>query len=109
MFQVSAVDVNQDGDPVVFHRGPVVWNGKSFDAKNKLVARKEKPIQVLTLSFDICIEPNYRPFIGRHDHDVGCKQRKSHLQLWEGPLLHAAWPRKNLQITFPASLNIITI
>merc|ERR1712233_171802 len=25
--QVSAVDVNQDGDPVVFHRGPVVWNG----------------------------------------------------------------------------------
>merc|ERR1712110_484599 len=32
--QVSAVDVNQDGDPVVFHRGPVVWNGKSFDSKN---------------------------------------------------------------------------
>jgi len=47
--QVSAVDVNQDGDPVVFHRGPVVWNGKSFDAKNKLVARKEKPIQVDTI------------------------------------------------------------
>jgi peptidylamidoglycolate lyase len=47
--QVSAVDVNQDGDPVVFHRGPVVWNGKSFDSKNKLVAWKEKPIQVDTI------------------------------------------------------------
>jgi len=47
--QVSAVDVNQDGDPVVFHRGPVVWNGKSFDSKNKLVAMKEKPIQVDTI------------------------------------------------------------
>ena len=44
--QVSAVDVNQNDDPVVFHRGPVVWNGKSFDSKNRLVARKEKPIQV---------------------------------------------------------------
>merc|ERR1712037_476057 len=47
--QVSAVDVNQDGDPVVFHRGPVVWNGKSFDSKNKLIAWKEKPIQVDTI------------------------------------------------------------
>ena len=44
--QVSAVDVNRNDDPVVFHRGPVVWNGKSFDSKNKLVARTEKPIQV---------------------------------------------------------------
>ena len=44
--QVSAVDVDQNDDPVVFHRGPVVWNGKSFDSKNRLVARKEKPIQV---------------------------------------------------------------
>ena len=59
MFQVSAVDVNQDGDPVVFHRGPVVWNGKSFDSKNKLVAWKEKPIQVPALSSHICIESNH--------------------------------------------------
>merc|ERR1712241_1583882 len=47
--QVSAVDVDQNDDPVVFHRGPVVWNGKSFDSKNQLVARKEKPIQVDTI------------------------------------------------------------
>merc|ERR1711936_1476026 len=47
--QVSAVDVNQNDDPVVFHRGPVVWNGKSFDSKNRLFARKEKPIQVDTI------------------------------------------------------------
>merc|ERR1712083_469067 len=47
--QVSAVDVNRNDDPVVFHRGPVVWNGKSFDSKNKLVARTEKPIQVDTI------------------------------------------------------------
>merc|ERR1711934_346973 len=46
--QVSAVDVNRNDDPVVFHRGPVVWNGKSFDSKNKLVAT-EKPIQVDTI------------------------------------------------------------
>merc|ERR1712141_487853 len=47
--QVSAVDVNRNDDPVVFHRGPVVWSGKSFDSKNKLVARTEKPIQVDTI------------------------------------------------------------
>merc|ERR1711971_1134020 len=47
--QVSAVDVNQDGDPVVFHRGPVEWNAKSFDKNHLLVARKEKPIQVDTI------------------------------------------------------------
>merc|ERR1711962_1180894 len=47
--QVSAVDVNQNDDPVVFHRGSVVWNGKSFDSKNRLFARKEKPIQVDTI------------------------------------------------------------
>merc|ERR1712241_1070397 len=47
--QVSAVDVDQNDDPGVFHRGPVVWNGKSFDSKNRLVARKEKPIQVDTI------------------------------------------------------------
>merc|ERR1712083_268146 len=47
--QVSAVDVNRNDDPVVFHRGPVVWNGKSFDSKNKLVAWTEKPIQVDTI------------------------------------------------------------
>merc|ERR1711910_187050 len=47
--QVSAVDVNQNDDPVVFPRGPVVWNGKSFDSKNRLFARKEKPIQVDTI------------------------------------------------------------
>ena len=44
--QVSAVDVNLSDDPVIFHRGPVEWNAKSFDKNHLLVARKEKPIQV---------------------------------------------------------------
>jgi len=47
--QVSAVDVNLSDDPVIFHRGPVEWNAKSFDGNHLLVARKDKPIQVDTI------------------------------------------------------------
>lgn len=51
--QVSAVDVNLDDDPVIFQRGPVVWNAKSFDMKN--VLREKKVIAedtILTLDAD---------------------------------------------------------
>ena len=34
--QVSAVDVNLDNDPVIFHRGPVIWDGASFGLNNVL-------------------------------------------------------------------------
>ena len=34
--QVSAVDVNQDNDPVIFQRGPVVWDASSFGLNNVL-------------------------------------------------------------------------
>jgi len=51
--QVSAVDVNLDDDPVIFQRGPVVWNAKSFNKKNVLI--KKKAIEedtILTLDAD---------------------------------------------------------
>jgi len=35
--QVSAVSTNPDDQPVIFHRGPVVWNQFSFGADKKLV------------------------------------------------------------------------
>ena len=37
--QVSAVDVNADDDPVVFQRGPVVWDAESFGFDNVLKKR----------------------------------------------------------------------
>ena len=38
--QVSAVDVNLDDDPVIFQRGPVTWDAKSFDRENVLQEKK---------------------------------------------------------------------
>jgi len=38
--QVSAVDVNLDDDPVIFQRGPVVWDDKSFNYNNVLIEKK---------------------------------------------------------------------
>jgi len=38
--QVSAVDVNQDNDPVIFQRGPVVWDASSFGLNNVLNIKK---------------------------------------------------------------------
>jgi len=49
MGQVSAVDVSLSDDPVVFHRGPVTWDGKSFDSQNRLNARDGPAIPVDTI------------------------------------------------------------
>ena len=38
--QVSAVDVNQDNDPVIFHRGSATWGPTSFGPDNTLAVRK---------------------------------------------------------------------
>ena len=51
--QVSAVDVNLDDNPVIFHRGPVTWDGSSFGLDN--VLRNKKVIAedtILTLDAD---------------------------------------------------------
>ena len=32
--------MDNNNDPVIFHRGPVVWDGGSFDAHNRLKKRK---------------------------------------------------------------------
>ena len=32
--------MDNNNDPVIFHRGPVVWDGSSFDAHNRLKKRK---------------------------------------------------------------------
>ena len=37
--QVSAVDVDVNDDPVIFQRGPVVWDAKSFNSENVLNKR----------------------------------------------------------------------
>ena len=37
--QVSAVDVDLNDDPVIFHRGPLVWDAQTFDSKNVLKKR----------------------------------------------------------------------
>jgi len=47
--QVSAVDVDLNDNPVVFHRGPVAWDGSSFDRENRLVARMGPAIKVDTI------------------------------------------------------------
>jgi peptidylamidoglycolate lyase len=51
--QVSAVDVNLNDDPVIFHRGPVVWDASYFGFDN--VLREKKVIAedtILTLDVD---------------------------------------------------------
>jgi len=51
--QVSAVDVDENNDPVIFHRGPVTWGGKSFDNHDRL--KKKTLIEedtILTLDQD---------------------------------------------------------
>lgn len=51
--QVSAVDVDNNNDPVIFHRGPITWNGKSFNLNNKLVNENViKEDTILTLDQD---------------------------------------------------------
>lgn len=51
--QVTAVDVDGNNDPVIFHRGPVTWGGNSFDNQDRL---KQKNIieedTILTLNQD---------------------------------------------------------
>jgi peptidylamidoglycolate lyase len=37
--QVAGIAVNPDDEPVIFHRGPVVWDKSSFDRKFQLVSR----------------------------------------------------------------------
>ena len=37
--QVTAVDVDANDDPVIFQRGPVVWDGQSFNSENILSKR----------------------------------------------------------------------
>ena len=37
---MSAVDVDQEDNPVIFHRGPVVWDGSSFGFDNVLKKRQ---------------------------------------------------------------------
>lgn len=43
------MSTNPEDDPVVFHRGPVVWDATSFDNTNRLVARDGVPISVDTI------------------------------------------------------------
>ena len=43
--QVSAVDVDVNDDPVIFQRGPVVWDANSFNSEN-----------VLNKRYKICVE-----------------------------------------------------
>lgn len=38
-----------DDDPVVFHRGPVVWDMNSFTPDNKLTGQDQPPIPVDTI------------------------------------------------------------
>ncbi len=43
------MSTNPEDDPVVLHRGPVVWDATSFDNTNRLVARDGAPISVDTI------------------------------------------------------------
>lgn len=45
--QVTGVDVDGNNDPVIFHRGPVTWDGDSFDNDDRL--RKRKVIEKETV------------------------------------------------------------
>lgn len=51
--QVTAVSINRDGNPVIFHRGHRTWTAESFNATNHFQLIAEGPIEdstILTLS-----------------------------------------------------------
>lgn len=51
--QVTAVSINRDGNPVIFHRGHRTWTAESFNATNHYQLIAEGPIEdstILTLS-----------------------------------------------------------
>ncbi|XP_023329830.1 peptidyl-alpha-hydroxyglycine alpha-amidating lyase 2 isoform X2 [Eurytemora carolleeae] len=47
--QVAGVTTDLNDDPVVFHRGPVVWDMNSFTPDNKLSGQDQPPIPVDTI------------------------------------------------------------
>ena len=47
--QITAVDVNEKGNIVIFHRGDHVWNGDSFDQSNIYKHQNSDPIGVTTI------------------------------------------------------------
>lgn len=47
--QFSAVTVDKHGHVVVFHRGPHVWDGNSFDTNDNYMKKEEGPIQEDTI------------------------------------------------------------
>lgn len=42
--QVAGVSVNPDDHPVIFHRGPVEWNAKTFNLLTNNLAEPRTPI-----------------------------------------------------------------
>ena len=47
--QVSGVTLDIHGNPVIFHRGNIVWNARSFYSDNTYRGDRQKPIPVNTV------------------------------------------------------------
>jgi len=47
--QISGVDVDNSGNPVIFHRGTVVWDAGSFNESNHYQRQEEGPIEEDTM------------------------------------------------------------
>jgi len=47
--QITGVSVKKDGTPVIFHRGPVTWDGSSFSEDNHYLHKEWGPISIPTV------------------------------------------------------------
>lgn len=47
--QISGVAVDEQSNPVILHRGPVIWDGSSFDLRNRYRKSKSGAIDVDTV------------------------------------------------------------
>lgn len=47
--QISGVDIDKSGNPVVFHRGTVIWDAGSFNESNHYLREEEGPIDEDTI------------------------------------------------------------
>ncbi|OXA58670.1 peptidyl-alpha-hydroxyglycine alpha-amidating lyase 2 [Folsomia candida] len=47
--QISGVDVDRSGNPIIFHRGTVIWDAGSFNETNHYQRQEEGPIEEDTM------------------------------------------------------------
>lgn len=57
---IAGVDIDKDGNVIIFHRGSQVWDGATFDGNDIYIKRRDEPIMQETV---VTIDPNEKKII----------------------------------------------